>query len=71
MVTYQRWTSVCYEVARQKGATLEGPGTQEENRTLISVIAEIWNERKQELETATLAEARTVARQEITVSDGG
>lgn len=68
MVSYQRWTSVCYEVARQKGATLEGPGTQDENRALVSVIAEIWNERKDELSTATVSEARNIARQEVEVS---
>lgn len=68
MVTYQKWTSICYEVARQKGASLEGPGTQSENQSLVSVIAEIWNDRKDDLDTATVSEARTIARQEVHVS---
>lgn len=67
MVSYQRWTSIAYEVARQKGATLEGPGTQDENQALVSLIAEVWNERKDEISTSTVAEARNVARQEIEV----
>lgn len=68
MVSYQRWTSVCYEVARSKGARLEGQGTQQENQALISLIAEVWNERKDELSTATVSEARSVAQTEIQVS---
>lgn len=67
MVSYQRFTSICYEVARQKGASLEGEGTQQENRDLVSVIADIWNDRKDELAAATIAEARKIARQEIEV----
>jgi len=59
---------VAYEVARQKGANLEGPGTAETNRDLVSVIGSIWTDRKDELKTATVAEARDVARQELTVS---
>lgn len=68
MVSYQRWTSICYEVARQKGAQLEGPGTQGENQALVSLIAEIWNERKPEISTATVAEARRIAEAEVVVA---
>lgn len=68
MVSYQKWTSICYDVANEKGAELTGPGTQGTNQTLVSLIAEVWNDRKAELNTATVAEAQNVARQEITVS---
>jgi hypothetical protein len=68
MVSYQRWTSVAYEVAKSKGANLEGTGTQTNNQDLIRVISEVWNDRKGELSTATVAEARDIARQEVTVS---
>lgn len=67
MVSYQRWTSIGYEVARQKGATLEGAGTQEENQELVSLLAEVWNDRKDEIATSTVAEARDIARREIAV----
>lgn len=68
MVSYQRWTSICYEVARQKGASLEGSGTQDENQALISLIAEVWNDRKDEISSSTVAESRRIAQAEITVA---
>lgn len=68
MVSYQRWTSICYEVAREKGAQLSGEGTQQENQNLVSVIAEIWNDRKETLNTATVTEAKELAQREISVS---
>lgn len=67
MVSYQKWTSICFEVARQKGASLQGPGTQEQNQMLVSVVASIWNQRKEDLQTATVAEARSIAQSEISV----
>lgn len=68
MVSYQRWTSICYDVARSKGAELDGSGTQSNNQDLVSVIAEVWNERKEEISTATVSEAETIARNEVNVS---
>jgi len=68
MVSYQRWTSIAYDVAKAKGAQLEGSGTQQTNQNLVSVIAEVWNERKSEISTATVAEAKSIARNEISVS---
>ena len=68
MVSYQKWTSIAYEVARQKGAQIDGEGTQQTNQQLVSVIADVWNDRKEDLSTATVSEARTIARQELSVS---
>lgn len=67
MVSYQKWTKVAYNVAERKGADITGLGTQENNQVLVSVIAEVWNERKDELDSATVAEARTIAEQEIEI----
>jgi hypothetical protein len=67
MVSYQKWTAIGYEVARSKGANLEGTGTQSANQELVSVLADIWNDRKSDLSTATVAEARNIARSEISI----
>lgn len=63
MVSYQRWTSICFEVARSKGAEFENI---RESGEAVTIFAEIWNERKDELSRATMPEARAVAEQEIT-----
>lgn len=68
MVSYQRWTAVAYEVAKSKGANLEGTGTQSNNQSLIKVVSQVWNDRKDELSHATVAEARDIARQEVNVT---
>ena len=68
MVSYQRWTSICYEVAREKGAELDGEGTQRTNQNLVSVIADVWNAEKGTISTATVSEAKNIARRELTVS---
>lgn len=63
MVSYQRWTQIVFNVARSMGAD-----TSTEQRNIISAAAEIWNRRKDELDAATVNEARNIARSEITVS---
>lgn len=68
MVTYQKWTKLAYRVAKRKGADIEGPGTQANNQEMVSLIAEVWNDRKPELSSATVAEAKNIAEQEINVS---
>lgn len=63
MVSYQKWTEIAFEVAQSRG--LES--SQDAAAELISVAARIWNSRKQQLETATVAEARQIASDEIQV----
>lgn len=63
MVSYQRWTAVAFEVARSKGMA----SSQENSQDLVSVLAAVWRDRKEELSSATVAEARQVARDEIHV----
>lgn len=65
MVSYQAWTSVFFEVAEADGAQIE---TIEDGAEVVSVAADVWNDRKSELSTATMAEARDVAQQEVVVS---
>lgn len=63
MVTYQKWTQIAFEVARSKGAD-----TSEEQTSIVSVAADVWNSRKADLSAATDAEARRIAREEISVA---
>lgn len=63
MVSYQKWTSVAFEVAKSKGME----SSRENSQQLISIVAEIWREQGEELKTATVAEARTVASRELQV----
>lgn len=63
MVSYQKWTAVAFEAARSKGMR----SSQENSQDLISLAAQVWNRRKAELSTATVAEARAVADEEIHV----
>lgn len=66
MVSYQRWTAVAFEVARSKGMR----SSQENSQALISLVADVWNRRKAELQTATIAEAQAIAREEVHVQAG-
>jgi len=63
MVSYQRWTAIAFDVARSKGMQ----SSQENSRDLVSVLAAVWRDRKDELSTATLAEAERIAKEEIHV----
>lgn len=63
MVSYQKWTQIAFEIARSKGMA----SSQETSQDLVSVAAEIWNERKVELSAATVAEAEEIAEEEIHV----
>lgn len=65
MVTYQKWTSIAFDVAKARGMDTS---SQEANADAVSTFAEIWRDRKDELATATVAEARAVAQEEINVA---
>lgn len=64
MVTYQKWTSIAFETAAEKGME----SSSENSASLISVAADVWNDRKDELKTATAPEAKKIARREINVA---
>lgn len=63
MVSYQKWTSIAFEEAKRQGME----SSQENSQALISVVAEVWNDRT-ELRTATISEAREISKEEIRVS---
>lgn len=64
MVSYQRWTQIAFETAEEQGMR----SSQENSQALISVAADVWNDRKGELQSATIAQARNVAEEEISVA---
>lgn len=64
MVSYQRWTQIAFAEADRQGMR----SSQENSQSLISVAAEVWRDRKQELQAATIAEAESIARNEINVA---
>lgn len=49
-----------FDVAESKGANVSTEQTE-----IISVAAEVWQDRKPDLSTATVAEARRIADDEI------
>lgn len=61
MVSYQRWTSIAFQEARSQGME----NSQQNNQELVSIVAEIWQDRKRELSAATIAEAEEIAAAEI------
>lgn len=64
MVSYQKWTAIAFEVARSRGMQ----SSQENSQQLIgAVVAPVWRERRDFLRTATVAEARRVAEDEIAI----
>lgn len=68
-VTYSDWISIAFEVAKQKGATFETSQEQIRKGTAptaeaIRVFAEIWNDRKAEIQASEKA-ARRIASEEI------
>lgn len=65
MVNYETWVSVVRTEANRQGADLR---QFDENSNVVSVAADIWNDRKQELQNATEREARRVAEGEVNVS---
>lgn len=62
MVSYQRWTSLVFEVAKEKGAHIDDIS---DGSNVVAVGAAIWRDRKAELKAASVAEAREIARSEI------
>lgn len=64
MVSYQKWTSIVFDVAKSKGAQFEGIS---DGQPVVQLASEVWQERKADLNTATDAEARRIAQDEVQV----
>lgn len=80
MVAYQEWTQIAFNVAKARGFDPARPGRQRTlaggrsfskdnpNAQAVAVFAEIWNERKDEIKSASRSEAREIAQDEVTIS---
>lgn len=65
MVEYSDWVGIVRRVASRKGADLSD---FEENSAVVSVAADIWNDRKRELQQASQSRAEEIASAEVNVS---
>ena len=79
MVDYQTWIQVAYRVAQDRGFESATPsqgrlssggrgfGPGNSNAEAIQVFADIWQDRKQDLQNTDESGAREIARQEIQI----
>lgn len=65
MVSYETWVGIVRRVASRKGANLSDFET---NSAVVSVAADIWNARKEELKGASTSAAEQIANEEVSVS---
>lgn len=63
MVKYTKWVSIVFDVAESQGFD----SSFADNSTAVSLAAEIWNDRKQELRSASVSTAREIAGEEVSV----
>lgn len=64
MVDYSTWVSIVRSEADRQGADLTA---FEENSAVVKVAAEVWNDRKGELSSASRTSAERVAGEEVSV----
>lgn len=64
MVEYRQWVSIVFETAKRKGADTSRP---ENNTAILSLAAEVWQDRKPSLRQMTEESARGVADSEVEV----
>lgn len=59
MVSWQRFVSLCHEVAEERG---NKPGSLEESQDVLAIAADLWNDNKESLRGASVSEARDYIR---------
>jgi len=64
MVDYSTWVSIVRSTSDRKGADLR---QFEENSAVVSLAADVWNDRKAELQSASQTAAEEIADSEVTV----
>jgi len=65
MVSYQKLTSIGYDVAKTKGAEFVGISSGQE---VIGVVSECWNEDTEKLKQMTEQQARQYMEESIHIS---
>lgn len=63
MVDYHEWVGIVFDVADSKGYE----ASFEENNSVVTLAAEIWNEEKTSLKGFNEREAKDLARSEVSV----
>lgn len=66
MVSYQTLTELAFSVARAKGATFEGQRS-EQAQAVIALVAELWNENKEQIKRMSRAQATRMLKEQIVV----
>lgn len=64
MVEYHEWVKIAFAVAKAQGFE----ASFGENSAVVEVAADVWNDRKSELQKAGTREAEAIAKKEISVS---
>lgn len=64
MVKYATWVSVVWDSAKSKGLR---NASFEESQDVTAVAADVWNDRKQEIQSASKTAARKIADEEVSV----
>ena len=63
MVSYQKFTSIAFDVAKAKGAQFNGLG---DGGTFVgNVVSVLWNQHRDELKGMTIQQARQFTQQHI------
>lgn len=66
MPRYNQWTSIAFDVAKQKGAQFTGNPPTAAGQ-IISVAAEVWRENPEKYRNMTESQARDVLERELNV----
>ena len=63
MVSYQKFTSIAFDVAKEKGAQFNGVG---DGGTFVgNVVSVLWNQHRDDLTGMTIQQARQFAQNHI------
>lgn len=60
MVSYQKFTSICYKMAKKKGVQFEGIS---DGAAFTSQIADYWNKNKTDVKPMTVSQATDLAEE--------
>lgn len=64
MVSYERWIQAVFDSVKARGMTV----TFENSSDVVTAGAQVWNVRKDEIQSATVSEAETIAEETISIS---
>jgi hypothetical protein len=66
MVSYQRTVELAFDMAEEQGLRYSSDGSgSPEARELMSVVSEVWQDRKRDLKQATISQARSILEDEV------